>query len=124
MSWCLVGSEMCIRDRYSVQIIVDSCSANSDCYSVVRFATGMLELAQSDFIVYSNLTNESVAWTLKSVSNNYINNYLVTNALGQQIMSGTQTSLPLQINGDKLPEGIYYLSIQTNAGIKTFKLKR
>jgi regulation of enolase protein 1 (concanavalin A-like superfamily) len=109
---------------YSVQIIVDSCSANSDCYSVVRFATGMLELAQSDFIVSSIITNETIAWTLKSVSNNYIKNYLVTNALGQQIMAGTQTSLPLQINGDKLPEGIYYLSIQTNAGIKTYKLKR
>jgi hypothetical protein len=109
---------------YSVQIIVDSCSANSDCYSVVRFATGMLELAQSDFIVSSVITNETIAWTLKSVSNNYINNYLVTNALGQQIMAGTRTSLPLQINGDKLPEGIYYLSIQTNAGIKTYKLKR
>ncbi len=109
---------------YSVQIIVDSCSANSDCYSVVRFATGMLELAQSDFIVSSIITNETIAWTLKSVSNNYIKNYLVTNALGQHIMSGTRTSLPLQINGDKLPEGIYYLSIQTNAGIKTYKLKR
>ena len=91
-------------------------------YSYNQFDIWVLLFKSLKTFTYSLIAEET--GNMLILTNNYINNYLVTNALGQQIMSGTQTSLPLQINGDKLPEGIYYLSIQTNAGIKTFKLKR
>jgi minor extracellular serine protease Vpr len=103
MSWCLVGSEMCIRDRASVNEI-------EGLSSVAVYPNP----AASSTNVAIELTNEAdVAITVTDLSGKVV----YSNALGT--VNGTQN---VTINTDAISSGAYMVNVSVNGTVSTQKL--
>ncbi len=89
----------------------------------ISFGTSVSQIqnATSNLSIYPNPSNG-----LFTISNAIVTeklDVLVTNAIGQTILSETvKNTAQLQIDLSKMSRGIYYLKASTNEGIKLFKL--
>ena len=81
--------------------------------------TNDLALLNSNILVYPNPCSEKLNLT-HNITANYI--YTIVNQLGQIVHASTNNHQRGKINISTLPNGLYYLNVQSSLGTSTKKI--
>ena len=89
-------------------------------YSISTFSTGNKSLQSSTLLIYPNPATDKLNIYFEEEAGTVE----IINISGQSIIRQAIPQASSEINLDALPEGIYILKVESNAGIQTLKLTK